>query len=71
MSNLQLITRHATPQAFLNIMSDRQNVQKFLLELLCLNDQELMVIYSKFLIPMLKRLEKDYQSAAKNGPTPA
>ena len=52
-------------------MSDRQNVQKFLLELLCLNDQELMVIYSKFLIPMLKRLEKDYQSAAKNGPTPA
>lgn len=30
-----------------------------------------MVIYSKFLIPMLKRLEKDYQSAAKISPTPA
>lgn len=38
MSNLKLITRNATPQAFLDIMSDSKSVRAFLLELICLND---------------------------------
>jgi len=47
-------------------MSDKQSVQKFLLELICLNDLELMEIYSRGLIPMLQRLEQE-QKAPKNG----
>ena len=62
-TNLQLITRNATPQAVLEIMSDTLSVQTFLLELICLNDQELMEIYSKFLMPMLKRVEQDMKAA--------
>lgn len=61
MSNLQLITKNATPQAFLDIMSDKQSVQTFLLELICLNDQELLEIYQQFLIPMLQRLEQTHK----------
>jgi len=61
MSNLQLITKNATPQAFLDIMSDKQSVQTFLLELIWLNDQELLEIYQQFLIPMLQRLEQTHK----------
>lgn len=44
-------------------MSDKLSVQTFLLELICLNDQELMEIYSKLLMPMLQRLEHDLKTA--------
>ena len=45
------------------------SVQTFLLELICLNDQELIELQSKFLMPMLQRHEKDLKEA-KTGQLP-
>lgn len=68
-TNLQFITRNASPQSVLEIMSEKLSVQTFLLELICLNDQELMEIYSKFLMPMLQRHEQNLK-AMKPGQSP-
>lgn len=62
MSNLQLITRHCTPQANLELMSDKTSVQTFLLELICLNDGALMEMFSFYHRPILMRLEQDIKS---------
>ena len=65
-TNLNLITRNASPKAFLEIMSDKSAAQDFLWELICLDDKELMELQAKLLMPMLDRLQNDLKNGAKD-----